>query len=89
MNALFGHLVRSVGAARQASVGMSLGAVLNIILDPLFMFVILPPGHEVTGAAIATLISNIAAAVYFLVFLSRHKEMCIRDSPGGGPQRQW
>lgn len=74
MNALFGHLVRSVGAARQASFGMSLGAVLNIILDPLFMFVILPPGHEVTGAAIATLISNIAATVYFLVFLSRHKE---------------
>ena len=72
-NVLCGHLVRSVGAAKEAGFGMSMGGVLNIILDPLFMFVILPPGHEVTGAAIATCLSNTAAFVYFLVYLHRHK----------------
>ena len=53
-NALCGHLVRSIGAAKEAGFGLSMGGVLNIILDPLFMFVLLPRGMEVTGAAIAT-----------------------------------
>ena len=72
-NVLCGHLVRSVGAAKEAGFGMSLGGVLNIVLDPLFMFVILPPGHEVTGAAIATCLSNTAALAYFLVYLCKHR----------------
>lgn len=72
-NVLCGHLVRSVGAAKEAGFGMSMGGILNIFLDPLFMFVILPPGNEVTGAAIATCLSNTAALVYFLVYLRRHK----------------
>ena len=72
-NVLCGHLVRSVGAAREAGFGMSMGGILNIILDPLFMFVILPPGNEVTGAAIATCLSNLAAFVYFLLYLRRHR----------------
>ena len=36
---LVGHLISSVGASKQASFGMSLGAVMNIILDPIFMFI--------------------------------------------------
>jgi putative MATE family efflux protein len=73
-NVLCGHLVRSVGAAKEAGFGMSMGGVLNIILDPLFMFVILPPGNEVTGAAIATCLSNTAALIYFLIYLYRHRD---------------
>ena len=73
-NVLCGHLVRSVGAAKEAGFGMSLGGILNIILDPLFMFVILPPGNEVTGAAIATCLSNTAAMGYFLVYLYQHRD---------------
>lgn len=72
-NVLCGHLIRSIGAAREAGFGMSMGGVLNMVLDPLFMFVILPPGHEVTGAAVATLISNTASLVYFLRYLLRHR----------------
>ena len=60
-NALCGHLVRSIGAAKEAGFGLSMGGVLNIILDPLFMFVLLPRGMEVTGAAIATCLSNTIA----------------------------
>ena len=73
-NALCGHLVRSIGAAREAGIGMSLGGVLNIILDPLFMFVLLPRGMEVTGAAIATCLSNTFALLYFVIFLYRHRD---------------
>ncbi|MBO6040261.1 MAG: polysaccharide biosynthesis C-terminal domain-containing protein [Oscillospiraceae bacterium] len=65
------NLLRSVGAARQAGFGASLGGVLNIFLDPLFMFVILPRGHEILGAGIATALSNIVACVYFLVIIRR------------------
>ena len=62
-NALLGHLVRSEGRSLQAGFGIALGGVLNIGLDPLFMFVLLPKGREVMGAAIATSISvSLAAA---------------------------
>ena len=60
------HLLRNAGYSARASFGLSLGGVLNIALDPLFMFVIFPPGNEVTGAAVATLISNTAGLVYLL-----------------------
>jgi putative MATE family efflux protein len=73
LNALFAHLVRSVGAAKHASVGMALGAGLNIALDPLFMFVLLPKGYEVTGAAVATLISNTVASAYFFIYLAKNR----------------
>lgn len=70
LNMLLGHLVRAEGAARQASIGMALGGILNIILDPIF---ILPFGFNlnITGAAIATMLSNTAATVYFLIYLYR------------------
>lgn len=63
------HLLRSVGYAKNASFGLSMGAVFNIILDPLFMFVLLPQGQEVIGAALATLISNVIAAIYFVFMM--------------------
>ena len=69
LNALLGHLVRSEGHSVQASVGIALGGVLNIALDPLFMFVILQPGNEVVGAALATFCSNLIATLYFLVII--------------------
>lgn len=60
------HLLRSEGYAKQASIGLGLGGVLNVILDPIFMFLILSPGNETKGAAIATMISNVATIIYFL-----------------------
>jgi Na+-driven multidrug efflux pump len=61
-----GNLLRNVGCAKQAGLGVSLGGILNILLDPLFMFVILPSGNEVTGAALATMLSNVISLLYFL-----------------------
>ncbi len=60
------HLLRNSGYSAQASVGLSGGGILNMILDPIFMFVLLPKGMEVTGAAIATTISNTAGCIYLI-----------------------
>ena len=61
------QLLRSEGFAGKASFGLGLGGVLNIILDPVFMFLILEPGDEVRGAAMATMISNVSVLIYFIV----------------------
>ncbi len=65
------HLLRNAGFASRASIGLSGGGILNVLLDPLFMFVLLPKGREVTGAAIATTISNTAACLYLLFAFCR------------------
>ena len=65
------HLLRNVGHSKQASLGLSGGGILNIILDPLFMFVLLPDGMEVLGAALATCISNLIACLFLLGVLIR------------------
>ncbi len=59
------NLIRSVGRSRQAGAGIMLGGLLNIALDPLFMFVLMSPGNEVLGAGIATFLSNCVACLYF------------------------
>ena len=59
-------LLRSAGYSKESGFGLALGGVANIILDPLFMFVILPSGNEVTGAALATMLSNVISLLYFL-----------------------
>jgi len=66
LSAVLSHLLRNVGCAKQASIGLSSGGILNILLDPLFMFVLLPDGYEVAGAAIATLLSNLFSCGYLL-----------------------
>ncbi len=63
------NLMRSVGRSKEASAGIILGGLLNIALDPLFMFGLLPPGREVLGAGLATCLSNCVALGYFLVVL--------------------
>jgi len=78
---LLSHLIRSVGKSRTAAVGMALGAALNIALDPLFMFVLLPKGYEVVGAAIATTLSNIISCVFFVIVIVRMKDSIINLSP--------
>ena len=66
LSTVFAHLVRSEGYAKQASFGMILGLVLNIILDPIFIFFL---KMEITGAALATFLSMSAGCVYFVWFI--------------------
>lgn len=69
LSGLFSHLIRAEGRSVHASAGIMLGGVMNILLDPLFMFVLLPPGREALGAAIATALSNLCSLVYFIAVL--------------------
>ena len=76
------HLLRSEGLAKHASIGLGLGGVLNIALDPLFMFVILNPGQEVLGAALATMLSNFIVLVFFIiVYFNIKKKSVISLNP--------
>ena len=61
------HLLRNAGYSRYASVGLSGGGILNIILDPILMFAVLPKGYEVLGAALATMLSNVFSCVFLLI----------------------
>ncbi len=60
------HMLRNAGYSGKASAGLSGGGILNILLDPLFMFVLLPKGYEVVGAASATFLSNVCSCLYLL-----------------------
>ena len=64
-------LLRSAGYSKESGIGLAIGGVTNIILDPLFMFVIMPAGNEVTGAAMATMLSNVISLLYFLFVYCR------------------
>ena len=88
VNMLFSHLIRAEGRAVHASLGIALGGILNIVLDPLFMFVLLPPGQEAIGAALATTLSNAASLLYFVVVLLRiRKRSLLRFSLSAGSFR--
>ncbi len=65
------NFLRSIGYAKQAGFGVSMGGIINIFLDPLFMFVLLPKGYEVLGAGIATMLSNVIICSYFLIVIHR------------------
>ncbi|MBR1758994.1 MAG: MATE family efflux transporter [Lachnospiraceae bacterium] len=76
------HLLRNAGYSTQASIGLSGGGILNVFLDPLFMFVLLPAGMEVTGAAIATALSNLIACIYLLITYAKvGKDSALSLSP--------
>lgn len=75
------QLLRNVGYARQAGIGVGMGSILNVILDPLFMFVILPEGSEVLGAGIATMLSNVCSMIYFIVLFVRLKDKTVLSIP--------
>jgi putative MATE family efflux protein len=66
----FSHCTRAQGFPIISMVGMFIGAGMNMILDPLFIFVF---GWEVEGAAIATIISQFCSAVWVLTFSSGKK----------------
>lgn len=90
LSMVMGHLLRSEGYAKQASFGLGLGGVMNILLDPLFMFVVFKPGQEVQGAAVATLLSNCISFVYFacISYRLRHKTSFCLTFKNGLPEKK-
>ncbi len=64
------NAVRAEGNANVAMGTMLVGALLNIILDPIFIFGL---NMGVKGAALATLISQLATSVYLFAYLQGGK----------------
>ena len=60
------------GNAKIAMLSVLIGAVTNIILDPIFIFVL---GMGVKGAALATIISQAFSAVWVVYFLISEKSV--------------
>ncbi len=56
-NYTFGQLLRSEGSVKYSVAGMIVGTLVNIILDPLFIFTL---GLQIRGAAVATILGNAA-----------------------------
>ena len=64
-----------INAQGYSTIGMlsvAIGAVANLLLDPLFIFVL---NFGVRGAAIATVLSQSLSAVFVLFFLTRRSEL--------------
>ena len=66
-NYIFGQLLRSEGSVKYSILGMIIGTIANIILDPVFIFLL---GMEIRGAAIATILGNgagmaVSVHIYF------------------------
>ncbi len=74
-------MLRNAGYAREAAFGLGMGGVLNIGLDPLFMFLLLPDGFQVMGAGIATMLSNFVSLGYFLRTYRRVSRESVLEIP--------
>jgi len=68
----FSNILRAEGQSGKAMMGALLGNLANIILDPIM---ILGFGWNIAGAAIATVIGNVIAAVYYILYFVRGESM--------------
>lgn len=72
----FSNIIRAEGHAKTAMMGMIIGNMMNIVLDPVM---ILGLGWNVAGAAVATVIGNIGAALFYgYHLLSKNTMLSIR-----------
>lgn len=66
----YSNVIRAEGESTKAMLGMLIGNLLNVILDPIF---ILGLGWDIAGAAIATVIGNLFGAAYYISYFLRNK----------------
>lgn len=66
------QIVRSEGAAVVSMIGMFVSVIINLALDPLFIFVF---HWGVPGVAVATLIGNMGAVIYYAMYIVRKSEL--------------
>lgn len=68
-------IIRSDGSPRYSMFAMIIGAIINTILDPIFIFVF---HWGVAGAAYATIIGQIASCIFNLFYLSRFQNIHLK-----------
>ena len=68
----YANIIRTEGKAGMAMIGQLGGNLLNVILDPIL---ILGFGWNVAGAAIATAVSNLVSAAYYIGYFKFGKSM--------------
>ena len=71
-NVTMNNIVSSEGAAKTAMCALIAGAVLNAALDPVFIYTL---DLGVTGAAIATAISQMVSTLFYLCYILRKKSV--------------
>ena len=71
-NVTMNNIVTSEGAAKTTMFALLSGALLNIILDPIFIYVL---NWGVAGAAAATAISQIISALVYLYYILSKKSV--------------
>ncbi|MDE7293371.1 MAG: MATE family efflux transporter, partial [Oscillospiraceae bacterium] len=69
-NVTVNSIITSEGAAKTAMSAMLTGAILNIILDPVFIYTF---DLGLAGAAIATAISQAASSLIYLIYIAKGK----------------
>lgn len=81
------NLIRSEGRTREASVGVTIGGLLNLVLDPLLIFGL---RMDVAGAGLATMLSNCVSLVYYIIILRamRGKSVLCFDPRRYAPRRE-
>ena len=81
LNILLANLVRAEGKSGTAMIGVSMGAVINIILDPFF---VLPQflGMGAAGAGLATAISNLCGTLFFICHILFGRDTILSIGPG-------
>ena len=62
------QMIRGEGKSVQSMIGMMISVGVNIILDPVFMFGL---KFKIGGAAIATVLGNLAAVIYYIICIQR------------------
>ena len=66
------NILRGQGNAFYSMIGITVGGILNIILDPIFIFTF---GFETAGAAIATIISQFVSFVILFYMINSKKSL--------------
>ena len=73
------NLLRTEGFATGAMIGSITGSVVNMILDPIFIFTL---GMGAGGAAIATVIGNICADIFYIYFITTKSKVLSLNPKG-------
>ena len=84
-NVTMNNIVTSEGAAKTTMCALLLGAILNIALDPIFIYVF---ELGVAGAAVATAISQFVSTLVYLTYVLRKKSAFTFSARKFAPTKQ-